>query len=88
MNRSTPGLPVHYQLQELAQTHVRRVGDAIQPSHPQLPPSPPAFNLLRGRVPLTGCLIPCSGKQTHGEFPRQAQTSFFLHVHNKRETVA
>ena len=42
MNRSTPGLPVHYQLPEFTQTHAHRVGDAIQPSHPLLPPSPPA----------------------------------------------
>ena len=42
---STPGLPVHHQLPELAQTHVHWVGDAIQPSHPVSPPSPPAFNL-------------------------------------------
>ena len=34
MNRSTPGFPVHYQLQESTQTHVHRVGDAIPPSHP------------------------------------------------------
>ena len=34
---STPGLPVHYQLPELAQTHVHRIGDAIQPSHPRCP---------------------------------------------------
>ena len=34
MNRSTPGLPVHHQLLEITQTHVYRVGDAIQPSHP------------------------------------------------------
>ena len=34
MNRSTPGLPVHYQLPEFTQAHVHRVGDAIQPSHP------------------------------------------------------
>ena len=34
MNRSTPGFPVHHQLPELTQTHVHRVGDAIQPSHP------------------------------------------------------
>ena len=40
-----PGLPVHHQLPELAQTHVHRVGDAIQPSHPLSSPSPPAFNL-------------------------------------------
>ena len=45
MDCSTPGLPVHHQLLELAQTHVHWVGDAIQPSHPLLPPSPPAFNL-------------------------------------------
>ena len=42
MNRSTPGLPVHHQLLEFTQTHAHRVGDAIQPSHPLSPPSPPA----------------------------------------------
>ena len=42
MNHSTPGLPVHHQLPEFTQTHVHRVGDAIQPSHPLLSPSPPA----------------------------------------------
>ena len=42
MNRSTPGLPVHHQLSEFIQTHVHRVGDAIQPSHPRSSPSPPA----------------------------------------------
>ena len=44
MNRSTPGLPVHHQLPEFTQTHVQRVSDAIQPSHPLLSPSPPAPN--------------------------------------------
>ena len=44
MNRSTPGLPVHHQLQESTQTHVHQVGDAIQPSHPLSDPSPPAPN--------------------------------------------
>ena len=43
INRSTPGLPVHHQLPEFTQTHVHRVGDAIQPSHPLSSPSPPAF---------------------------------------------
>ena len=38
---STPGLPVHHQLPELAQTHVHQVSDAIQPSHPLSSPSPP-----------------------------------------------
>ena len=42
MNRSTPGLPVHHQFPEFTQTHVHRVGDAIQPSHPLSSPSPPA----------------------------------------------
>ena len=42
---STPGLPVHHQLPEFTQTHVHLVSDAIQPSHPLLSPSPPAFNL-------------------------------------------
>ena len=45
MDCSTPGLPVHHQLLEFTQTHVRRVGDAIQPSHPLLSSSLPAFNL-------------------------------------------
>ena len=45
MNCSTPGLPLQHQLPELAQTHVRWVGDAIQPSHPLSSPSPLAFNL-------------------------------------------
>ena len=43
-NRSTPGLPVHHQLPEFTQTHVHRVSDAIQPSHPVLSPSPSAPN--------------------------------------------
>ena len=42
---SMPGFPVHHQLLELAQTHVHRVSDAIQPSHPLSSPFPPAFNL-------------------------------------------
>ena len=42
MNRSTPGLPVHHQLLEFTQSHVHRVSDAIQPSHPLSSPSPPA----------------------------------------------
>ena len=41
MNRSTPGLPVHHQLLEFTQTHIHRVSDAIQPSHPLSSPLPP-----------------------------------------------
>ena len=45
MDCSMPGLPVHHQLLEFAQTHVHQVSDAIQPSHPLSSPFPPAFNL-------------------------------------------
>ena len=45
MDCSTPGFPVHHQLPELTQTLVHHISDAIQPSHPLLSPSPPAFNL-------------------------------------------
>ena len=44
MDCSMPGLPVHHQLPELAETHVHRVSDAIQPSHPLSSPSPPSPN--------------------------------------------
>ena len=45
MDCSTPGFPVHHQLPELTQTHVHRVGDAIQPSHSLSSPSHPTFSL-------------------------------------------
>ena len=45
MNHSTPGLPVHHQLPEFTETHIHRVSDAIQPSHPLSSPSPPAPKL-------------------------------------------
>ena len=45
MNCSTPGPPVHHQSPEFAQTHVHRVGDAIQPSHPLSSTSPPALDI-------------------------------------------
>ena len=45
MDCSMPGFPVHHQLLELTQTHVHRVSDAIQPSHPLSSPSPPTFNI-------------------------------------------
>ena len=47
-----PGFPVHHQLLEVAQTHVRRVGDTIQPSHPLSSPSPPAFSLSQHQGPF------------------------------------
>ena len=48
-----PGLSVHHQLLEFTQTHIHRVSDAIQPSHPLSSPSPPALNLSRIRVILS-----------------------------------
>ena len=45
MDCSTPSFPIHHQLPELTQTHGHQVGEAIQPSHPLLSPSPPTFNL-------------------------------------------
>ena len=52
MNRSMPGLPVHHQFPEFTQTHIHRVRDAIQPSHPLLSPSPPAPNPSQHQGPL------------------------------------
>ena len=51
MDCSTPCFPIHHQLPELAQTHqVHQVRDVIQPSHPLLSPSTPAFNLSQHQV--------------------------------------
>ena len=52
MDCSTPGLPVHHQLPELAQTHVCQVSDVIQPSHPLSSPPPPTFNLSQHQGPF------------------------------------
>ena len=57
MNCSTPGLPVHHQLPEFTQTHVHRVGDAIQPSHPLSSPFPSQalrFHMPRGAAKKGG----------------------------------
>ena len=50
MNRSMPGLHVHHQLPEFTQTHIHRVGDAIQPSHPLSSSSPPSPSPSQHRV--------------------------------------
>ena len=49
MNRGTQGLPVHHKLPESTKTHVHRVGDTIQPSHPLSSPSPPALKLSQNQ---------------------------------------
>ena len=56
MNCSMPGLPVHHQLPEFTQTHVHRVGDAIQPSHPLSSPYPPTPNPSQNQsFPMSHC---------------------------------
>ena len=57
MNCSTPGLPVHHQFPEFTQTHIHRVSDAIQPSHPRhplllLPPIPPSIRVFSNESTL------------------------------------
>ena len=52
MNHSTPGLPVYHQLPEFTETHVHRVSDAIQPSHPLSSPSPSSPTLIFSMVTI------------------------------------
>ena len=63
-NRSTPGLPVHHYLLEFTQTHVHRVRDAIQPSHPRSSPSPPAPNPSQHQSLPMSQLFTWSGQST------------------------
>ena len=71
MNCSTPGLPVHHQLPEFTQTHVHRVGEAIQPSHPLSSPSPPA--------PIPPSIRVFSNKLTHRmRWPKYWSFSFSI----------
>jgi len=65
MDRSMPGLPVRHQLLEFTQTNVHWVGDAIQPSHSLLSPSPPALNLSQHQG-LFKCQLFASGGQRIG----------------------
>ena len=83
MNCSTPGLPVHHQLREFTQTHVHRVSDAIQPSHPLSSPSPPAPNPSQhqGLLQWLLKLINQSGKVT--EYKIKDKNLAFLYTENK-----
>ena len=71
MNCSTPGLPVHHQLPEFTQTHVHRVGGAIQSSHPLSSPSPPASNPSQHQS-----LLHC--KEIQSVHPKGDQTWAFI----------
>ena len=74
MDYSTPGLPVHHQLPELAQTHVHQVGDAIQPFHPLSSLSPPAMRRISMRYILDGNYH----EHSHWEWPYYQCTSFTI----------
>ena len=73
MGCSTPGFPVHHQLPEFTQTHVHRVGDAIQPSHPLSFPSP-AFNLSQHQ----GVFQWVSSSVLHIRWPKYWSFSFSI----------
>ena len=66
MNRSTPGLPVHHQLPQFTETHVHRVSDAIQPSHPLSSPSPPALKYFPASESFPMSQLFAWGGQTTG----------------------
>ena len=72
MDCTTPGFPVYRQLPELTQTHVHRVGDAIQPSHPLSSPSPPTFNHFQHQ----GLLVFSNESVLHIRWPKYWSFSF------------
>ena len=76
MDCSIPSFPVHHQLTELTQTHVHRVADAIQPSHPLSSPSPPAFNHNSNRVFSNESVL-------HIRWPRYWSFSFSISPSNE-----
>ena len=78
MNRSTPGLPVHHQLPEFTQTHVHRVSDAIQPSHPLLSPSPAAPNPSQHQS-----LFQCEESTLRMRWPKYWSFSFSISPSNE-----
>ena len=71
-----PGLPVHHQLPEFTQTHVHRVSDAIQPSHPLSSPSSPTFNLSQHQSLLNESVLHIRG-------PKDWSFSFSISPSNK-----
>ena len=66
MDGTTPGFSVHHQLPELAQTHVHRVGDVVQLSHPLSSPSPPALQSFTAPGPFPMSQLFASGGRSIG----------------------
>ena len=92
MDYSTPGFPVHHQLPELAQSHVHRVSDAIQPSHPLSSPSPSAFSLSQNqglflmrdtRRDRELYIQKDRKRQTHREIQRCTETDTYTQTHKE-----
>ena len=75
---STPGLPVHHHLPELAQTHVHQVSDAIQPSHSLSSPSSPAFNISQSSWKVFS-----NESVLHMRWPKYWSCSFSINPSNK-----
>ena len=79
MDCSLPGFPVHHQLPEFTQRHVHRVGDAIQPFHPLLSSSPPAFNLSQHQ----GLWVFSNESVHHIRWPKYWSFSFSISPSNE-----
>ena len=79
MNRSTPGLPVHHQLQQFTQTHAHRVGDATQPSRPLSSPSLPAPN----PPPPPSIRVFSNESALHMRWPKYLSFSFSISPSNE-----
>ena len=84
MDCSTPGFTVHHQIPELAETHVHQVGDAIQPSHPPLSPSPPAPNLSQHQGLFQWV---SSSNQVAKVLDEQREIDFNTITHNRLSSV-
>ena len=89
MNCSMPGFPAFHCLPEFAQTHVHRVGDSIQSSHPLLPPSPLVLNLSqhRGLFQWIGSLLQSVGLQRVGHDWAYTHTHTHTHTHTSKLRV-
>ena len=78
MDCSAPGLPVHHQLLEPTKTHVHRVGDVIQPSHPRSSPSPPTFDISQQYFPRSQFFA--SGGQSIGTSASASVFPMNIHI--------